>query len=454
MGERVRLLVVADDLTGANDTAVSFAAVGYDTLLLLSPSGLGRDAAHPAEVVAVTSDARAGGAAARGLTATAVRQGRSAGRDRLYLKVDSTMRGSVAEQIAGALDAWTEPYPDAVAVICSAYPGTGRTVTDGVLKVAGVDVDRTPSGRDPVCPVTTPRLAELLPGCVVLPNPGDAARLAALIRDAGVRQVVVDAATQDDLAVIAEAVDVLGPAAIPVGSAGLSKEVASRLPAPAAGRAPHPVPIPARRSTLVVVSSRHRVSRQQVDDYLRSPSGRAALVLAPDPEGSRFPASQRLAPAAGHPESPPPGLPELSPTEALPPAFAVHADLPDLPDLPDLAPGSVVVLRAEGDEVLSGDDRRARAAAYAQHLASVAAIVVRRLDVGSLVLVGGDGARATLAALGADRLRVADAIAEGVPLCTVAGGEHDGLVVVTKSGGFGGAELLTTIMKRLQGGRS
>ena len=62
--------------------------------------------------------------------------------------------------------------------------------------------------------------------------------------------------------------------------------------------------------------------------------------------------------------------------------------------------------------------------------------------------------RLSLAALGADRLRVADAIAEGVPLCTVAGGEHDGLVVVTKSGGFGGAELLTTIMKRLQGGRS
>jgi hypothetical protein len=175
MGERVSLLVVADDLTGANDTAVSFAAVGYDTLLLLSPSGLGRDAAHPAEVVAVTSDARAGGAAARGLTATAVRQGRSAGGDRLYLKVDSTMRGSVAEQIAGALDAWTEPYPDAVAVICSAYPGTGRTVRRRLRSPASMSTGRRPA----VTPsAVTPRLAELpAPSCS--PTPATPLRLAA-----------------------------------------------------------------------------------------------------------------------------------------------------------------------------------------------------------------------------------------------------------------------------------
>ena len=63
-------------------------------------------------------------------TADAVNALMNAGVDRVFLKIDSTMRGSVPGQVAGALAAWRTRHPDARAVVCPAYPrdGTNRRV--------------------------------------------------------------------------------------------------------------------------------------------------------------------------------------------------------------------------------------------------------------------------------------------------------------------------------------
>ena len=39
----------------------------------------------------------------------------------------------------------------------------------------------------------------------------------------------------------------------------------------------------------------------------------------------------------------------------------------------------------------------------------------------------------------------------GIPLTTIVGGDHDGLKVVTKAGGFGGEEALVEIIQQLKG---
>ena len=421
MSERLSLLVVADDLTGANDTAVSFADVGYGTVLVMSPAALEGADASATEVFAVSSDSRPVGELARQLTADTVRRGVAAGIERLYLKIDSTMRGSVADQVAGALDAWSQLHPDAVALVCSAYPAMGRTLVDGVLRVNGVDVDQTPSGRDPVCPVTTPRMAELLPDSVVLPNLGDAGMLAESIRLAGSNQVVVDAATQEDLAVLAQAVLLLGPGAIPVGSAGLSKELAKLYPVPVGEPVADPLLGRSGRA-LVVVTSIHETSQRQVDRYIGCEDGGNAIVFSPHP-------AQLLTPIA---------LPALK---------------EQLKAVAPSGPGTVVI-RANPASVRTDLDVQTLAQGFADQLAELAAAALRHEPFSALVLFGGDGANATLEAIGAERLQVAYAVAEGVPLCTVLGGEREGLVVITKSGGFGDPDLLATIMKRLEGNPS
>ena len=410
------MLVVADDLTGANDTSVSFAAVGYRTVLLMDAT-TGADF-DEVEVVAASTDSRPVGAVAQGLTTMAVSTAMGQGVERLYVKIDSTMRGSVQYQVEGAVRAWRIRYPDAVAVICSAYPAMGRTINDGILQVNGVDVDQTASGKDPVCPVTTPKMGELLPQAAVLTNPGDAAQLAEAIKATGSSQVVVDAATQEDLAVIAGAIDLIGPAAIPVGSAGLSKELTPFLPTPA-GNAPVS-PLPIKRRPLVVVSSIHETSQAQVDEYIGSAKGANAIVFSPHP-------AQLLA----------------------------HASLPflqgQLRNLVQSGEGTVII-RANPAKVQGAADREQLARGFASQLADLANDCLQRNRFGALVLVGGDGAAATLQAIGANQLTIIRQIAEGVPLGTVGNGEFNGLPIITKSGGFGGPDLLCNIMETLNEG--
>ncbi len=64
-----------------------------------------------------------------------------------------------------------------------------------------------------------------------------------------------------------------------------------------------------------------------------------------------------------------------------------------------------------------------------------------------LVLSGGATARAVLVALGCDRLHVGGTVAPGLPWSVAVG--HD-LVVVTKSGGFGGADALAAAVRFLR----
>ena len=68
----------------------------------------------------------------------------------------------------------------------------------------------------------------------------------------------------------------------------------------------------------------------------------------------------------------------------------------------------------------------------------------------AVVLVGGDGAEAFLAAVGASGIEIHGRLVEGVPHGRIAGGPCDGLPVVTKAGGFGDDTTLTTVLRTLR----
>lgn len=256
----MRTLVLADDLTGAGDTVVSFARSGWSALL--SVSG-GWSTLPEEDAVSLTLDTRRDARAAD-ITARAVAD--LAG-DRLYLKIDSTVRGRVADQVAGALAGRRRARPGAYAVLCPAYPAMGRTVEDGHVLVHGVPVHEGPAAHDPVTPVTTSDLRELVPGSALAEGDDLVAAITATARRHDV--VVVDARTQADLDRLAEALAALGPDAVPVGSAGLAVALArvwrDGPPVP-----PEPVVLPATGRSLLVVSSLHEVARGQVAELVRA----------------------------------------------------------------------------------------------------------------------------------------------------------------------------------------
>lgn len=343
--------LIADDLTGAGDASVQFAKRGWRTLVTwgLMPvlvRGSGPD------VIAVTTDCRAlDNQAAEKLTADALNALMSLGVDRVFLKIDSTMRGSVQGQVAGALAAWRTRYPDARAIVCPAYPRMGRTVESNRLLVNGEPVERTSVGRDPVTPVLTSDMTQLIPASAPVS--------------------VVDAASDADLMAIAASICSAGPSILPVGSGGLAEALAATWLAGPPSK-PHvglSDILRGRRNSriLLQVSSLNPVSRAQV--------------------------------------------------------ARLEASFPD-----------VVVLSAPAE--------RGNPAIAAANLARAFVERFEREQWGVLGLIGGDGARETLKALGASGMQIIDSLLEGIPLGVVSGGKADGMPVFTKAGGFGAEDAL------------
>ena len=272
------LALVADDLTGAADAVAPFASAWHVELRLAAGAAATRR--DEPTVYAETTDSRARSLEdAAALTHAAVTDLRVQGADRLFIKVDSTMRGSVPGQIRGALDAWGA---GAFAVLCPAYPQHGRTVSNNIVAVNGVPVAETGTATDPVTPVTTSKLAELVPGSVHLPAPTSAATLAAALLAAaadGATIIAVDASTQQHLTAIAAAVQLIGDRAVAIGSSGLATALSrtwlEEIPVPAVQ------PDPNSGEVLVVVSSLHTVSRAQLATLLASGFPAAHMVSTP-----------------------------------------------------------------------------------------------------------------------------------------------------------------------------
>lgn len=377
------LLIVADDLSGAADSAVAFAD-RTDVAVLL-------DATEPrptTAVLAVDTDSRylpGPAAAARVHEALA-----AAGPEtRVYKKIDSTLRGNIGPEVRACLDALrARRHGPCLAVLAPAFPATGRTVRDGQVLVADGTLGQPR-------PVDRPSLTEQLTAVGLTVELLDldtlrGGRAAARLAIAAGRSdaVVVDALTDDDLAdVLAACADL--PVLL-VGSGGL----AHRLAAPGrVGGDATATPVSARRPAdpagplLICVGSRSEQARAQCRAVVeRLPAVGVALPAGQD--GRRAAAQEvRAALRAGH--------------------DTVLCHDPELPVTP------------------------ARAQEFAAALAAAARDALPL--AGGLVATGGETARAVLRTVGVTHLTVEGEPAPGVVRMRTPAG----LPVVTKAGAFG-----------------
>lgn len=153
----LKMLIAADDFTGALDTAVQFSAKGANVRMTY---GDWRAAfSEETEVLSVDLETR------HCTPDTARERARSLfsfARERkipyLYKKMDSAMRGNPGAELA----ALSEVYEGAPVMVVPAFPKIGRTVRDGVLRIAGVPVAKSAFAHDPLNPVSRSDLCGLL----------------------------------------------------------------------------------------------------------------------------------------------------------------------------------------------------------------------------------------------------------------------------------------------------
>ncbi|MGI9863007.1 four-carbon acid sugar kinase family protein [Moorella naiadis] len=142
-------LVIADDLTGANDTAVAFAQGHARCLTVFGREEL--SALPTAEVVALDTETR------NLPTTVATRQVTEIVKPflpvppsvLLFKKIDSTLRGNVGAEVDVILARSGLP----LAVVAPAFPDNSRVVIGGCVLVNGRPLERTHIGQDVFAPV-------------------------------------------------------------------------------------------------------------------------------------------------------------------------------------------------------------------------------------------------------------------------------------------------------------
>ncbi|MDE6168597.1 MAG: four-carbon acid sugar kinase family protein, partial [Acetatifactor sp.] len=136
-----RILIVADDLTGANDTGVRFAKCGAKVFTVLDKEHVNWEKAGDCDCITLSTDSR--GLPPREAYERVHRAVRKfSGRETiLYSKrIDSTLRGNLGAETDAMLDALAD---DRMAVVVPAFPEAGRTYVGGHLLVCGVPLFRT-----------------------------------------------------------------------------------------------------------------------------------------------------------------------------------------------------------------------------------------------------------------------------------------------------------------------
>ncbi len=401
----LRVAIVADDLTGAADSALAFRREGFSVAVTTSRAALGALASH-AQVVGVDLRTRYCFPELAYLeTFSAVKGARSVGAD-VFKKLDSQLRGNPAHELAGALDAW----PEALAIANPALPAFGRVVREGRLHCPGLGPPRSLFDRlvgDAGRASAHLSLSELRRGRAT----------ASLSRLPAGAVALADAEEEADLAALVEAGRLLGRPIIWAGSAGLAVHVAGALastnsrPATVVPPAPRlsPVPSPAggargSGAALVLVATRDQVARRQV----------AALASC----GAMV-------------------------TELAPNASVTSWALECKPVLQDhLAAGGTVVVRAPVPDASSEE-----VADHARLVVSAGEAVRAGLEGTGIVATGGETARAVLEALGEKTGWVLGAVEMAMPLLVTDEGR---LGLVTKAGSFGGPQSLVRAVDALK----
>lgn len=406
----VRLVVIADDLTGANATGAMYARLGLAAVAVTS-LGAGQRIKDDVDVVVFNTDSRH---ATTGLAAARIAEVMDVIADwdvQVVKRVDTTLRGRLATESAGVLRRLREQYqPQRVVGLCApAFPRSGRVTIGGMQLLEGTPIERTWAASDPFSPVTDSRVARLITGELglsavevdlheLLTDPVSAVSAAAQAADF----VVVDAATDEDIATLARAaVRVAATDGVrwliidsgPVGAA-YAQEAGLVPRSEGDGR------------ILVVAGSLTDRTREQID-HLEIHTDAKFIEVGADSSTTAMVAALRTFaesyPIIGVRTAPPTG-----PVDAATAAVT-------LAKLRDLAAAAVAALRPAG-----------------------------------IYVTGGDVAAQAVAALGADGFRIID---EVIPLAVVgrlSGGPWDGLGFATKGGLIGDANAATMCVNALR----
>lgn len=227
-------VIIADDLTGANDTALQYFRNGKSSKVIID---LDYDclSSDSVDIWAISTESRNTDKqeAFEKVLKTCEKLKSTLAIDNFYKKIDSTLRGNVGSEILAILNTTQKD----AAIIAPAYIEENRSTIGGYQLLNGLPIERTQCALDPKAPIYESYIPDILKHNIssnysdIIDTIGlnivskGAALIISKIKeliDKGKKIIVVDAMSKTDLEQIALAINKCGYNLLPCGSAGLA----------------------------------------------------------------------------------------------------------------------------------------------------------------------------------------------------------------------------------------
>lgn len=396
------MLILADDLTGANDVGAQFAKRGIRSIVLVEPDIAELPRGY--DIVVVNTESRHVPAS---VAANRVRRiaglGLRAGIGHFFKKTDSTLRGNIGAELKALMETLGEQSIPFV----PAFPETGRTTLGGIHFVHKVPIAETEFSRDPLSPIQTSSITEVVQAQGKLK--ATSMRLRDVPADLPEGFVVFDCESREEMRAIAQWAAGTNRLRVLSGSAAFAEE----LPQVLRLRSETLSDVLVRRPILLVNGSLNPRSLEQIS-YAE---GFKRIQIAAEV------------------------LMELDTGDEL------FEELED-------AKGEDVLLYSAGKREEAGDLLRMAASLgcnssdahlrVARKSGDIVRMAIERCSFGTLVVFGGDTLIGIARACGWKAFLPRAEVAPGI---TVATPEGSDLTVISKAGGFGGANVVETIQR-------
>ncbi|HWR06551.1 MAG TPA: four-carbon acid sugar kinase family protein [Sporomusa sp.] len=261
-----RLAIIADNLVGANDAGVQFRKFGFSTQVVLNHLNLVNHC-KGVDVVSISTNSRmVSSEAAYKCVYEVGTMLLNLGFQRFYKKIDSTLRGNIAEEVRAMMESLSLP----LAIIAPSYPAHGRIVENGYLQLVKEWGDS--NVPVPICYIpsiikTIPSIPVAVIGLIdVRQGEQKLVQKISELHAAGIKLITVDAVTDPDLRTIAVAMSRLPVPCLAVGSAGLAGTL------PISWKAVDKEHLGLREGTMVVAGTLNQVTAEQITGVLDYPN--------------------------------------------------------------------------------------------------------------------------------------------------------------------------------------
>ncbi|WP_175073709.1 four-carbon acid sugar kinase family protein [Terribacillus sp. AE2B 122] len=428
----MKLAIIADDLTGANDSGVQLARAGLETKVFLEQD---YSAAEGAEAIVFDTDSRSiAPHEAYNKIKSITEFLLQAGFNSIYKKIDSTMRGNIGNEIKAFGDTIGADF----VIIAPGYPKNGRTVIDGNHYLNGVLLDQTEMAHDPKTPVNEAHIPTLLRGQineeiglipleVIRSNEKILQLLLNEFKKQNIKYVVADSDAEEDLQHLLELTKDAPYSIAWVGSAGL----ASYLPSyyGIQHKENKELLIPSHdKPVLTVVGSVNKQSRNQLNLLLKDTSTVGICLDSAKAVSSieeREKEIKRIVEAA-----------KVTAAKGLDTAIYTAGTKED------------ISRSREAGRILGLNETQV-SNEIVKMLGEVIAELIREELFCGLVMTGGDTAKQVCSLLDTSGFHLYDELEIGVPISAFIGKEA--LFVITKAGGFGKETVFIDAIKKLRG---